>query len=353
MTSLFVQPGLRDQKKILLVSFPYDSEVISFLKSHGWRWDPGSKSWWMLYQLDQVRILSRSFPDRVHLAFELILQTMSRDLLLRNYSRRTIKPYQSQIRRFYLWASQDNPAYSKFDYALVPDSYIEEYLDFSFTKKNLSFASLRSILQSLRFFWKEILQKPFPKKIRSPRKNEELPDILSKQEIYELVACLPNPKHKLLLLLAYSSGLRVSEIVSLKLGDLDTDRMLIHVRLGKGKKDRMVPLSKTFQEYWKQHRAEIQKAENPYLFPGQYPGSHLSSRTAQKIFENAKKASRIHKEISFHSLRHAFATHLLESGTGMRHIQTLLGHKSIRTTERYARLSRNEILKVPSPLDLD
>lgn len=353
MTSIFLKLEIRDGKKVMEATFAFDSEIIRFLKGEGWRWEPSKKVWWIPYQTEKQKALEHSFAERTQLSLELTIVDLKRDLILRNYSRKTIKTYLGQIKLFFAWVSTNRNSNDPFLYRTVSDPDVIQYLDYSLTIKKLSFASIRSILQALRFFWREVLKRPFPKKVKYPRKEEHLPDILSKGEIMRLVAVLPNPKHKLILLLAYSTGMRLSEIVSLKMKDIDPEREVIHVKMGKGKKDRIVPLSKTFLKIWKEHSDFILRANNPYIFPGQYPNTHLSSRTAQKIFENAKKSSQLQKEVSFHSLRHAFATHLLEAGTGIRHIQMLLGHANLRTTERYARLSRIEILKVPSPLDLD
>lgn len=160
---------------------------------------------------------------------------------------------------------------------------------------------------------------------------------------------IKNPKHKALLLIVYSSGLRVGEVVRLKIADIDSKRMLIHVRDAKGRKDRFTMLSKQaltyLRSYFKVFRPEV------WLFSGDKEESHLSERTAQRIFENACKKYGIMKKVSIHSLRHSFATHLLEEGTDLRYIQELLGHRSSKTTEIYTHVSKRDITKIISPLD--
>lgn len=160
---------------------------------------------------------------------------------------------------------------------------------------------------------------------------------------------LGNLKHKVLLMLVYSAGLRVGEVVHLKLADIDSHRKAIHVRSGKGKKDRYTLLSDVvvdlLREYWKAYKP------TEWLFEGQKEGKAYSVRSAEKVFEQAVAKARITKEISIHSLRHAFATHLLEQGTDIRFIQELLGHNSLRTTEIYTHVSSRAVANIRSPIE--
>ena len=158
-----------------------------------------------------------------------------------------------------------------------------------------------------------------------------------------------NFKHRLLLMMVYASGLRVSEVVNLKRRDIDTSRQAISIRAGKGRKDRYSLVSDTvlnaLAEYY--HRYDV----TDWLFSGADPGKHLSIRSAQHIFEHALKRAKIEKDATLHSLRHSFATHLLETGTDIRYIQELLGHASILTTERYTHVAKRKVLSITSPLD--
>lgn len=158
-----------------------------------------------------------------------------------------------------------------------------------------------------------------------------------------------NIKHRLLLTLAYSSGLRVSEAVSLRPEDIALSRKVICVKLGKGRRDRYTPLSDKAAALFKEYSARCDI--RAWLFPGQSATRHLAIRSAQRIFDKAVRQAGIFKDISIHSLRHTFATHLLESGTDIRYIQTLLGHSSIRTTERYTHVAKGSVLNIRSPLD--
>jgi integrase/recombinase XerD len=350
MCSITLDLIRRNNVRAISIKFSYNQEIVDFLKNQKAKWDPFQRYWWSRDIKNLPVELEAKFPTAIFYSLPFLFWKLGRELIIRNYSRKTIKSYLSQTRLFFNWAidSKDILAYRNID-----DNKISQYLEYCHFEKNLSSASLRSIIQALRYFWKEGLQRNFPQKVVYPRKESILPAILSKKEVLLLIDSLDNYKHKLLLMLAYSSGLRVSEIVSLRKNNIDFMRQVIHIQQGKGKKDRMVPLSNKFTVLWREHHTSVLKEGNDYIFPGQYPNTHLAIRTAEKIFENAKAKANLTKDVSFHSLRHAFATHLLEAGTGIRHIQALLGHANVRTTERYARLSKVEILKVPSPLDLE
>jgi site-specific recombinase XerD len=185
--------------------------------------------------------------------------------------------------------------------------------------------------------------------LRRPHQDKRLPSVLSEKEIRSLLECTRNPKHKLLLMLVYSSGLRVSEVVALKWADIDLDRKTVFVRSAKGRKDRYTILSeriaRSIKDYYDNH------GMNGWLFPGVPANHHITIRSAQKIFAQALRNAKVQKSASIHSLRHAFATHLLENGTDIKYIQALLGHTSIKTTERYTHVARNAVLKIRSPLD--
>jgi len=185
-----------------------------------------------------------------------------------------------------------------------------------------------------------------------------LPIVLSMEEVLALIHAPSNAKHRALLAVAYSAGLRVSESVALRWGDIDRKRKMIFIRQSpvrqkEGDQERYSLLSKIaiqlLDEYTRYRPAPPAAAD--WIFPGQDPANHLSIRTAEKVFENARKDAGILKDVSIHSLRHAFATHLLESGIELRTIQKLLGHRSTKTTQIYTHLSRTKLLKISSPLD--
>ena len=181
-----------------------------------------------------------------------------------------------------------------------------------------------------------------------PKKSQKLPSVLAEEEIVSLIQQTPNVKHRALLMTAYSAGLRVSELVALKIRDVDSRRMLIHVQEGKGNKDRFVPLSHKLllilREYVRQYRPK------EYLFEGEGANPY-STRSAQAVLFVAKQKAGIQKKGSIHLLRHSYATHLLEAGTDIRYIQAFLGHSSLKTTMLYTHVSKLKIGSIQSPLD--
>ena len=160
-----------------------------------------------------------------------------------------------------------------------------------------------------------------------------------------------NLKHKAILFTAYSAGLRVSEVVGLKQTDIDSMRMQIHIENAKGKKDRYVGLSVLLLDVLRAYLKQIKPRPQKYVFEGDTPGQPYTSRSAQLVFQQAKEKGGIHKEVSFHSLRHSFATHLLEKGIDIRYIKDILGHFSIKTTERYLHVKKEDLITIVNPLD--
>ena len=215
--------------------------------------------------------------------------------------------------------------------------------------RDYSAASLNLALSAIKFFYTRVLPKDIIKEQHRPRQAKRLPVVLSKGEIKKMFMAETNYKHRLLLMMVYASGLRVSEVVSLKRKDVDIDRETINIIDGKGRKDRNTLISETvigaLKEYYTRYTVK------DWLFSGADPGKHLSIRSAQHIFEHALKRVNIEKPATIHSLRHSFATHLLEGGTDIRYIQELLGHASILTTERYTHVARRKVLSIRSPID--
>lgn len=182
-----------------------------------------------------------------------------------------------------------------------------------------------------------------------PKKEKKLPNVLSKEEVLSVLKSVDNEKHKTILFLIYSAGLRLGEVVRLQINDIDSKRMLIKVIQGKGRKDRYTLLSDVALKQSRKYYS-IYKPER-WLFPGGKEGSYLTERSVQKIFERACQKAKIRSDVSVHTLRHSFATHLLESGTDLRYIQELLGHSSSKTTEIYTHVTEKKLSNIRSPLD--
>jgi site-specific recombinase XerD len=201
----------------------------------------------------------------------------------------------------------------------------------------------------MRFFYNEVLHRSWPLEIRYQRAPQRVPVTLSPEEVTRLLRAVPGLRERAAMEIAYAAGLRLSEVLHLKLSDIDSQRMILRVEQGKGKKDRNVMLSpallQTLRTYWKQCRPRV------WLFPGHGGKRPLHATLLQRAFRQAKDQARITKPVSFHSLRHSFATQLLESGVNVRTIQALLGHRSLATTQRYTHVAGDYLRQTRSPLD--
>src|SRR5882672_2766805 len=205
----------------------------------------------------------------------------------------------------------------------------------------VSYGVLCIYVSALRFLYKVTLQRPWDlQNIPYPRAEKHLPEIPTRDEILHLLGCIRNLKHRAVLMTCYASGLRVSEAVRLKPADIDSARMVLYVRQGKRRKDRVVPLSKTLLELLRIYYRAVRPRD--WLFPGRY-GQHLSIRMVQHACERARRVSGLQRPMTVHTLRHGFATHLLEAGTDLRTLQLLLGHASLRTTSVYTHVSIREL----------
>jgi integrase/recombinase XerD len=228
---------------------------------------------------------------------------------------------------------------------------VEAYLDYLETERKLAPSSCRVAWAGLRFFYQQTLGWT-ELRLRLPQRrgSSRLPEILSRQELERLFEAAVNPKHRVLLMTAYSSGLRVGELVRLRVTDIESDRMLIRVEQGKGRKDRYTVLSPVLlgylREYWKIKRPPL------WLFPSPSRDTHVCRATAQVVFKQARDKAGIRKRASIHSLRHGFASALLEAGVDLRTIQILLGHRSFSTTARYIRVVRPQLPQSCGALDL-
>ncbi len=264
-------------------------------------------------------------------------------LTLKAYSPSTIKTYRNEFSQLLQTIKQKNVA------SLTPAD-LRRYMVYALEKEGISENTAHSRLNALKFYFEQVLgREKFFWEIPRPKKPQKLPKVLSEEKIIEGLLAVENLKHKTLLLLAYSAGLRVSEVIQLKIKDIDSERMQIRINNAKGKKDRVVTLSKSILVLLRKYYKEYQPAT--WLFEGQNPAEHYHARSAQLVFNAAFKQLNLPPGASFHSLRHSFATHLLENGTDIAYIQKLLGHNDIKTTLRYTHVSNRDIGKIESPLD--
>ncbi|HLF14353.1 MAG TPA: site-specific tyrosine recombinase/integron integrase [Bacteroidota bacterium] len=274
------------------------------------------------------------FFDRVRQEFQ-----------LRNYSHKTIKSYLSCLRSFVRHFSPRHPR------ALTSED-IRGYLVHLMAEKGLAASTVNQVFNALKLLYVELYNLPMAiGTLPRPRKERKLPDVLNGDEVLRIFRVVKNVKHRTLLMLAYATGLRVGEIVALRVEDIDASRGQIHVRGGKGKKDRYVMFPESMRQDLHQYWFRAGLPVKGWLFPGAGPERHLSIRSAQTVFTRAVRETGIAKPVSFHTLRHSFATHLMEQGTDLLFIQALLGHQSIKTTQIYTHVSTRAISKLRSPLD--
>ncbi len=270
-----------------------------------------------------------------------LFDKMKMNLELRGYSPKTVKSYLMHVRLFTEYHNESLEALGEDD--------VRNYL-YSIIKRNLSTSYINSAYSAIRFMFESTLGRDWDMKNIPRIKNaKKLPIALSRKEVILLFNCTPNLKHKAILMTSYAAGLRVSEVSHLKVSDIDSDNMQILISNGKGNKDRYSLLSKSnldiLRLYWKAYRP------SDWLFPGMPSYKPISPRSIQSIFKDSKDRSGIKSSASMHSLRHSFATHLLEDGTDISYIQKLLGHSNIQTTCVYLHLRRMDVLNVVSPLD--
>ncbi|MBI4685072.1 MAG: site-specific integrase [Nitrospirae bacterium] len=276
-------------------------------------------------------------PTQSHHSFE----DLRRELLSQKYSYRTVKGY--------LYYNRDFLDFVKKQPSEVNDNDLKDYLLYLAEEKQSATATLNQAINALKFYYGSMLKRKFVYEVKRPRKDKKLPVVLSKEEVAKILSAVDNIKHRAILMLIYSAGLRVGEVVKMKAEDIDSKRMLIHVKGAKGRKDRYTILSETalnvLRKYWREYKPQ------KWLFEGARRDRYISTRTVQHILEHACTQTNTKKDISVHTLRHSFATHLLENGVDLRYIQELLGHAHSKTTEIYTHVSTKSLGKIRSPLD--
>ncbi len=339
----------------------------------GRRWHPEQKFWTVPYTQDTLQRLKRLFRKKLKLTFEVreeipkkytpppkpskkeppakpktslkygeALVKMEEQLKLQHYSYQTVKVYKSQFAAFLQY-------YPDIDPKDIEEEQIRAYLLHLIESKNISASTQNQVINSIKFYYEKILKQP--RKVYHlprPRKPKQLPKVLSQAEVKRLIMYPENIKHRCILTIIYAAGLRVSEVVNLKVRDLEFERKRILVKAAKGKKDRYTILADKLVDTLKRY-LELYEPKD-WLFEGQYGGKY-SVRSVQNIFTETKLRSKINAYATVHTLRHSFATHLLEQGMDLRYIQELLGHESSRTTEIYTHITKSGFNNLSSPLD--
>lgn len=348
--SIIIQTLVMGSDKQIALRFPFDSSLVRNLRNiSGSSWDSKNGWWTIPYRSDYVKILRAQFPG-----YRLVEDDGGKDRRVQNYldeyrgvmqnrrySVKTVRSYEHYFR--------DYVAAMKGSVDTVPVQKIREYILQEVKSRDLGGSTQNQMISAIRFYYEHVLRKPREDyDLERPLKPRRLPVVLTEEEILKILSCISNLKHKCLMGLIYSAGLRLSEVINLKIKDIDSRRKQIFIRSGKGGKDRVVILSERGLAYLRAYYRVYRPKD--WLFEGMV-GGRYSARSVQKVFERALERSGIKKSATVHTLRHSFATHLLDHGTDLRYIQELLGHASMKTTEIYIHVTNNNMSKIRSPLD--
>lgn len=357
----------RGENQIAL-HFEYNSALIDLVKKiDGMRWSQSNKCWYIHNNPGNLRTVFSSLKGHAHIDKGSFFQNVPEKvdikteknvaailpgkpipeeyiqlLKRRRYSENTVRTYQYCFHQFINHYPDIHPED-------LTEQHIRKYQDYLVNKKKVSLSTQNQAINSIKFYYEHVLggeKKTYY--IERPRKEKRLPNVLSEQQIRALLAAIGNIKHKTLVAVLYSAGLRAGELINLRKQDINMDTNIIFVRGGKGKKDRTTILARHVAEMITEYVATCKP--NHWLFegPGRTRYSLTSINTLLKRY--ARKAG-IEQRVSSHVLRHSFATHLLEQGVDLRYIQTLLGHSNSKTTEIYTHVSSKSLAKIESPLD--
>jgi len=343
--------GHHHGKEVIWITFDKNNDLIQFLRQNTRaRWSASQKKWYVpdnkhyrqLFGLEE-KITGKEVVSKIHLVNLPEFRRFQEQLKLKGYSPNTLRTYSVAFAQL-LYLLKNFPVQD------LNAERLRSYFLYCHDTLELSESEIHSRINAVKFYYEQVLHRPkMFIDIPRPKKKQTLPKMLSKTEVKKLFSKVDNPKHKLMLQLCYGMGLRVSEVVNLKIADIDSQHKIVRIEQAKGKKDRIVVLPESIlvdmRNYYLQYRPET------FLFEGQY-GDAYSVRSLQAVFKNAMIKAGINKKVGIHGLRHSFATHLLETGTDIRFIQELLGHNSIKTTQIYTHISDVQKWNIKSPLDL-
>ncbi len=366
--------GLYDNKQRMFLKFPYNQQLIEKVKTlPGAKWSTSNKAWHVQYTVEishRIKVLfsnnavninylnpSQAWPlvEKPHplkphetlgnLTTEAQekIRTLKRWMLQRRYSDSTIETYCDAIKTFFrFFADKNIHEITNDDLVIFNSDYI--------LANGYSSSFQNQVVNAIKLFYKTVENKQLETEIiYRPKREKVLPNVLSKEEVKLILEAPKNIKHRAMLSLLYSCGLRCSELLNLKPDHIDANRKLITIKMAKGRKDRIVPLSDKIlvmlREYWKLYQPKV------YLFEGQNEAERYDERSLQNVLKQSLAKAGINKPVTLHWLRHSYATHLLEAGTNLRYIQEILGHSSSKTTEIYTHVSSAGIQKVISPFD--
>mgnify|MGYP001254152730 CR=1 FL=1 len=344
-------------RKRIRLFFPYDVEVIAMIRTiPGARWSPAMKCWHIAEMFGPLEKLNIRFREQLQFlpverrnneimtkaSGEGVPTEFIKTMILRQYSEKTQRTYQAMLKLYIRY-------FPGRDINGITDEEIREYLLYLVDTKKVSQSYQNQAINAIKFYYEKVLGRPSSTYyIQRPRREMKLPGVLSEEEVACLLENTGNLKHRAALSLIYSAGLRVGELINLQVCDVDSGRGQILVHQGKGRKDRVTVLSMNIlsllRDYYREYRPKA------WLFEGQFGGQY-SAGSVQAVFRQAKVKAGIRKPATVHTLRHSFATHLLERGTDLRYIQELLGHSSSKTTEIYTHITPRGFKKIVSPFD--
>ena len=338
--------GVHKNQNVIFILFEKDSNLIQEVKNiPGSTWSQSKKVWYVL-DTESNRSLFNLEPQSASLPSEegmKHLQKFSYWLKSKRYSENTIKTYTEALKSFLIF-------FNTKEIASITNEDVVYYNNNYILKNNLSHSYQNQVVNAIKLYFKTIQNVSLElDKIHRPKREKVLPNVLSKEEVKAILNAHANTKHKMMLSLIYSCGLRCGELLALKPFHIDSKRNIIMVKNSKGKKDRIVPLSPKILEMLREYYLAF-KPKN-YLFEGQTVGNPYDNRSLQQVLKQALTKAGITKPVTLHWLRHSYATHLLESGTDLRYIQELLGHNSSKTTEIYTHVSTKSIQQIKSPFD--
>ena len=342
--------GTHKDQHVIWIKFPYNNKLIEALKQAvKMKWSNSNKSWYtldvshyrQLFGIEQ-KVHTKATFQQINTVNQEAFERYVQQLKLKAYSPHTIRTYTNEFAQFLKTLG----AYKVND---LSSERVRSYFLYCINTLKLSENTIHSRMNAIKFYFEQVLKRDrIFIDIPRPKKPSKLPKALAVQDVRKMLASVENTKHKLLLMLCYGMGLRVSELVKLKITDIDSARMQVLVQSGKGKKDRYVNLPQSVLEALRSYYRTYKPTE--FLFEGQFGGAY-SIRSVQHVFKEAMRKAKINKPVGIHSLRHSYATHLLEAGTDIAFIQKLLGHNDVKTTLIYTQVSDKKIAQIQSPLD--
>ena len=356
---LMVSSMIHRSNNVLVLKFKYNDELISLAKSIGCKWSSSNKGWYIYHSKENIRLINNAFKDKTNIDFSKVKSILPKEdkksvsvkipkeyldlLIRRRYSENTIKVYSSLFKEFIQF-------YSKIKPEDITEDEIRKYQDYLVKKRKISISTQNQAINAIKFYYEKVLGKEKGEYyIERPIKEKKLPEIISERELLQILRVTDNIKHKSIITVLYSSGVRRGELINLRIKDVDFDKKIIFVRAGKGKKDRTTILADhaalVLNKYLKLYKP------NYWLFEG-IKRKQYSAASVGSLVKKASIKARLNKIVRPHMLRHSFATHMLEQGVDLRYIQTLLGHGSPKTTQIYTRVTSYSLAKIKSPFDV-